>query len=131
MKSALSLLFYLSVVFIYPVFCQSKPTDLYAENQLKGKTILVTAPSNYSQALAERFKKEGAQVVVIPAVETFINPNTKSLDHIFEQISQVDWIILPSRKAIDAFFSEPTVVRKKTRYSRMQNLLPLEMISII
>lgn len=114
MKSAQFLFFFLSLFLSDIVFCQSTASDQISEKPLKGKTILVTAPSNYAIRLAQRFENEGAKVVSIPAVETFINPNTKSIDRIFEQLEHIDWIILPSRKAIDAFFLRAAIYQEHT-----------------
>lgn len=128
MKSAQFLFFFLSLFLSDIVFCQSTASDQISEKPLKGKTILVTAPSNYAIRLAQRFENEGAKVVSIPAVETFINPNTKSIDRIFEQLEHIDWIILPSRKAIDAFFYVLLII--KNIHYQIQNFVLSETISI-
>lgn len=104
MKAYRFLFFLLFLFFADSIFSISINTKQDSNTHLHGKTILVTAPSNYALRLAQKFESEGANIVLIPAVETFINPNTSSIDSIFEHLNQIDWIILASRKAIDAFF---------------------------
>ena len=72
---------------------------------LNGKTILVTAPSNYAFRFAEIIEKTGANAILFPTVETIINPNTSDIDSILQYAESIDWVILPSRKAMDAYFS--------------------------
>lgn len=72
---------------------------------LNGKVILVTAPSNYAFRFAEIIDKAGAKAILFPTVETIINPNTRDIDSILQHSDSIDWVILPSRKAMDAYFS--------------------------
>ncbi len=79
--------------------------------ELEGKTILVTAPSNYGIRLADIIQKSGGKAIQIPCVETFINPNTAALDRFLAKANQYDWVVLPSRMAIDAFFKSYSEVK--------------------
>ncbi len=72
---------------------------------LKGITILVTTPSNYASRFARLIEKTGANAILFPTVETIINPNTSDIDSILQYSESIDWVILPSRKAMDAYFS--------------------------
>ena len=76
------------------------------KNPLKGKIILVTAPSNYSHRFANLIEEAGATTILFPTVETILNPNTKAIDSIWQHADKIDWLVLPSRKAMDAFFDK-------------------------
>lgn len=82
--------------------CNSKKTS---NNPMDGKTILITAPSNYSHRFANLIEETGAKAVLFPTVETILNPNTKAIDSIWQNADKIDWLVLPSRKAMDAFFN--------------------------
>lgn len=85
------------------VSCESGEKK-YAENHLEGKTILVTAPSNYAFHFANVIEEAGGKAILFPTIQTIINPNTKAIDSIWKQAESIDWLVLPSRKAMDAFF---------------------------
>jgi|GEM_PF-403029 len=74
------------------------------DNGLQNKHVLITAPSNYAERLSQLIKEAGGIPVVLPAVETTINPNTSSIDSLLTNLNSFQWIVLPSRKAADAFF---------------------------
>lgn len=80
------------------------------KNPLEGKTILVTAPSNYANRFANVIEEAGGKAILFPTVETILNPNTNDIDSIWQHAESIDWVILPSRKAMDAFFEriDPT-----------------------
>lgn len=85
------------------VSCESGEKK-YDENPLEGKTILVTAPSNYAYRFANVIEEAGGKAILFPTIQTIINPNTKAIDSIWKQAESIDWLVLPSRKAMDAFF---------------------------
>jgi uroporphyrinogen-III synthase len=95
------LLFFVGTLLL-PHFSVAQKTVPLAD--LSGQTILVTAPSNYGKRLARIIQKSGGKAVQIPCVETFINPNTTALNRFLAKANQYDWVVLPSRMAIDAFF---------------------------
>lgn len=90
----------LSIV-IFLTSCESQDSS---KKSLNGKTILVTAPSNYALRFANIIEEAGGKAVLLPSVETIINPNTHDVDSIWQHSKNIDWVILPSRKAMDAFF---------------------------
>jgi len=93
--------------------CDSEKKES-SKKALKGKTILVTAPSNYSHRFASLIDEAEAKTILFPTVETFINPNTKAIDSIWQNADSIDWLVLPSRKAIDAFFERIDTSALKT-----------------
>jgi uroporphyrinogen-III synthase len=69
------------------------------------RRIIITAPEIYSAALSESFLNAGfTNLVISPAIENFPvdNPGFKLF---FENMNNFDFIILPSRNAIDAFLT--------------------------
>jgi uroporphyrinogen-III synthase len=69
------------------------------------RRIILTAPEIYSAALSESFLNAGfTNLVISPAIENHPvdNPIFKLL---FENLNDFDFIILPSRNAIDAFLT--------------------------
>lgn len=73
-------------------------------NGLQNKHVLITAPSNYAERLSGLIKEAGGIPVMLSAVETTINPNTRPIDSLLTNLNSFQWIVLPSRKAADAFF---------------------------
>ena len=88
---------------IFLVSCNSgeKKRD---KNPLEGKTILVTAPSNYARRFANIIEEAGGNAILFPTIETILNPKTSAIDSIWQHAESIDWLVLPSRKAMDAFF---------------------------
>ncbi len=85
-----------------------------SENPLSEKTILVTAPSNYANRFANVIEEAGGITILFPTIETIINPNTNNIDSIWQHAESIDWLILPSRKAMDAFFDKIDSTALKT-----------------
>lgn len=95
--------FIILALLISIVSCESGEKK-YTENPLEGKTILVTAPSNYAYRFANIIEEAGGKAILFPTIETILNPNTKAIDSIWQHAESIDWLVLPSRKAMDAFF---------------------------
>ena len=81
--------------------CQHK------NDELKGKSIVVSAPSIYAQRLKTALEKHQAKVVLMPAIKTTIHDSLPELKALYESTNSrsqmFDYIILPSRNAIKAF----------------------------
>jgi len=87
---------------------------------LKKKRIVVTAPVNYAHRFAGFIKKEKGIPVVMPAIETVVNPDTEDIDQILDYPAKYDWVVLPSRKAIDSFFKR--VEQRNTGNAELDSL---------
>lgn len=82
-----------------------KPEDSQSTRfPLMNKKILVTAPAHYAPRFADILTESGAKPVMLPSIETVFNPDTKPIDNILENPEKYDWVVLPSRKAIESFF---------------------------
>ncbi len=72
--------------------------------KLRGRKIVVTAPSGYSRRLAGLIEKAGGKPVILPTIETVINPESSGIDRILDHPRRYDLVVFSSRKAIQAFF---------------------------
>lgn len=104
MKKAFSISKFIILASLISIVSCESGEKKYAENPLEGKTILVTAPSNYAYRFANVIEEAGGKAILFPTIQTIINPNTKAIDSIWKQAESIDWLVLPSRKAMDAFF---------------------------
>lgn len=104
MRKAFSISRFVTLASLISIVSCESGEKKYAENPLEGKTILVTAPSNYAYRFANVIEEAGGKAILFPTIQTIINPNTKAIDSIWKQAESIDWLVLPSRKAMDAFF---------------------------
>lgn len=72
---------------------------------LIGKQLLVTAPENYAGRLAKLIEQKGGKAIAAPSIHTSLNPYTREIKNVLLHPSVYSWVVLPSRKAIDAFFA--------------------------
>jgi len=87
-------------------FEQHDNLNLQDSVNLKNSTILVTAPSNYASRFEHFIKKENGTPLLMPTIETICNPQSEKLDQLFKHPDQYDYVVLPSRKAIQCFMAE-------------------------
>lgn len=87
----------------------------YERLPLAGKKLLVTRPKELISAMAEKLRKQGAEVLELPAIRTVpIHPND-ALSSAFAQISDYDWIVLTSPTGVRIFFDALREERKDIR----------------
>ncbi len=93
--------------------------------KLEGKRVVVTAPSGYSDRLAGLIEKEGGEPVIVPAIETVINPRSSGIDRVLDHPQEYDLVVFSSRKAVQAFFERararhlPDSLLDRFRFSAM------------
>lgn len=68
--------------------------------------ILITAPAIYNTRLCDVIGKTSMTAIPFPVIETSIMAHNASIDSVLIGIDEYDWIVLPSRNAIKAFFAE-------------------------
>lgn len=73
---------------------------------IKGKKILVTAPTNYNNRLSKLIDESDAEAIKMPSIKIILNYNNPSLDTFFHNLSKYKYICLPSRNAIKVFFTK-------------------------
>ncbi len=67
--------------------------------------IIVTAPKIYNSSLVSALKQENFRCIDFPIIETLIF-NNSIFDQIFKSINDFDYIILPSKTAIQSFINQ-------------------------
>jgi len=87
-------------------FEQPDKLSLQDTVNLKNSTILVTAPSNYASRFEQFIKKENGTPLIMSTIETICNPQSEKLDQLLKHPDQYDYVVLPSRKAIQCFMEE-------------------------
>lgn len=71
---------------------------------LIGKTILVTRAVSQSGQFSDRLRREGANVVEMPALEIGPPSSWDALDQAISRLQDFDWLILTSTNGVDYFF---------------------------
>ncbi len=71
---------------------------------LGGKRVIVTRPKNRSRRLAERLAALGAEVILLPAIETEPVTDNPELLRAFARLSEYGWIAFTSAEGVDCFF---------------------------
>ncbi len=76
-----------------------------SNQNLSGKTILVTRAAEQSSQFSELLEKEGATVIEMPALVITPPSSWVELDNAIANLSHFDWLILTSSNAVDYFFA--------------------------
>lgn len=71
---------------------------------LHGIRIVLTRPRALIADLADRLRKEGAEVLEFPAIHTEMPKVNQKLSHCFEHIEEYDWIVFTSQIGVQVFF---------------------------
>lgn len=90
-----TLFFLLFAMISYVPFCQNA----------NPKRIVVTAPDIYNSRLCEAIAKAKFTPIPCPVIETKLIEHNTTIDTVLNHLSDYEWIALPSRNAIDAFFA--------------------------
>ncbi|MFN0061298.1 MAG: uroporphyrinogen-III synthase [Myxococcaceae bacterium] len=73
-----------------------------SDGSLSGACVVVTRPRERAEALCFLLEEEGAQVLVMPALELLPPQDERPLQAAAEQLSRFDWIVLASPAAASA-----------------------------
>jgi len=71
----------------------------------KDNYIIVTAPTIYNHSLVKSIQKKGLKAISFPVIETIVYDNP-GFDSIFKNIYSFDYIVLPSKTAINSFLKQ-------------------------
>ena len=71
---------------------------------LGGKRVIVTRPKKRSRGMAERLTALGAEVILLPAIETECIADNQGLKDAFSRLSEYSWIAFTSAEGVDCFF---------------------------
>lgn len=80
--------------------------DWFSEKPLKGSTVLVTRPKDKSGTMADRLRRQGADVIEYPCIETELIADCPQFEHSMKSISQYSWIVFTSPVGADLFFEK-------------------------
>ena len=113
LKSRLLLVLLFTAIGNYSVCAQARKASTTRSEALKNKKIVVTAPLIYGERLKNSLEKYGAEVTLMPIIETIVYdsiPGLSDLNHTVRPNAafqnKYDFIVLPSRNAIKAFDNE-------------------------
>lgn len=71
---------------------------------LAGRKILITRPKELISKMAEKLRREGAEVLELPAIRTEAIKENQKLKTCLEQITSYDWIVFTSPTGVRIFF---------------------------
>jgi len=66
--------------------------------------ILITSPKGYSERFSDIFSESVLNPVAIPMIDTVILENMPDMNRLFTNLSQYEYIVFSSRKAIESFY---------------------------
>lgn len=94
-----------AVIVIGKVCALADRFSWYEKMPLSGRQIIVTQPANRESILADRLRAEGAEVLLVPAIETkMLDIRKIQLSHVLEEEKNEIWLIFTSRSGVDYFF---------------------------
>ena len=79
-------------------------SNWFTRRPLFGKTVLVTRPRGQADAMADRLRDLGAEVLLQPVIEIRPPRDSSRLDGAIEQLADFSWIVFSSRNGVVAFF---------------------------
>lgn len=71
---------------------------------LAGQRVLITRAQKQASSLSALLRREGAQVVAIPAIEIRPPRSYRPLDEALRRLGEYDWLVLTSVNGVDAMF---------------------------
>lgn len=88
----------------------------WAEDRpLGGLKVAVTRPRDRSSELAQKLAFLGAEIVLIPTIETKTIENNEALESAFDHIENYDWAVFTSPVGVDIFFNKLRSMNKDIR----------------
>ena len=86
--------------------CALADTFHWAEDRPLGRQrVIVTRPKKRSRKMADRLEELGAEVILLPAIETKTCEDGEQFDQVFEHLTDYDWIGFTSAEGVDSFFA--------------------------
>lgn len=78
----------------------------YEKQPLQGCKVLITRPADLSSTMAARLRKQGAEVLEVPAIAAVPIEENLQLAASFAQLASYDWIVFTSPTGVRVFFDE-------------------------
>ncbi|MGH7496612.1 MAG: uroporphyrinogen-III synthase [bacterium] len=73
---------------------------------LEGKTVLLTAPQDSAERMAEWVQQHGGQALIAPLIARVPLPVSAQHAQIFDRLAEYRWIVFTSGGAVERFFDE-------------------------
>lgn len=87
--------------------CSLADTFHWAEDRPLGKQrVIVTRPRKRSRKLADRLEALGAEVILLPSIETKPIKDNEALDEALRNLQEYSWIGFTSAEGADCFFDK-------------------------
>lgn len=96
-------------------YLQPNHQPLTTNQQLTGKTILVTRSSGQSSQFSDRLVSVGATVLEMPALEIAPPSSWEALDSAIAHLSDFNWLVLTSTNGVEYFFQRLATLGKDAR----------------
>jgi uroporphyrinogen III methyltransferase/synthase len=93
-----------AIVVVGKVCSLAKDFHWAEDRSLGGLKIAVTRPKDRSSDLADKLGMLGAEIVLIPSIETKEIENNDALEEAFKNISNYDWVVFTSPVGVAAFY---------------------------
>lgn len=73
---------------------------------LAGRKIVVTRPEGLAWAMADKLRRQGAEVLELPSIRTVAVEDQSRLQSCLEQVHRYDWIAFTSQAGVQIFFEQ-------------------------
>lgn len=87
----------------------------YEKLPLSGIRVLLTRPKKRMSVMADRLRRQGAEVLELPAIETRKCQDMSALRDAFEHLNDYQWIAFTSPAGVEVFFEELAEVNRDIR----------------
>lgn len=86
-----------------PVARRSEAAMWFTGRPLFGQTVLVTRPQGQADAMAERLRELGAEVLVQPAIQIEPPSDWSAVDSAADRLEEFDWVVFSSSNGVRFF----------------------------
>jgi len=92
-----------SVIVIGEVVRLAEPASWFTARPLFGRRVLLTRPQAQSQAMADRLRELGAEVLFQPAIRISSPTDWGPVDRVIDRIAEFDWVVFSSVNGVQYF----------------------------
>lgn len=89
--------------------------EWYEKLPLFGRKIVVTRPRELVSCMAEKLRRQGAEVLELPAIRTEKTADNTSLEESICRIHTYDWAVFTSQAGVGIFFEHLLLMKKDIR----------------
>ncbi len=103
-----------AIIVVGRVCALAEQFEWYEKQPLSGRKILVTRPKELISEMAVKLRRQGAEVLELPAIRTVGRMDGEELETAFQRLHVFDWIVFTSPTGVRIFFE----ILKKRRIDR-------------